>query len=316
MSSRTRVGVGLSRSFTALAFSAVVALPLAACGSSDEAAEAAAPDTRSVEHARGMTEVSAAPERVVVLEPVQLDTAVALGVTPVGAAVANEQVGVPPYLGEVAEEIEPVGTVTEPNLEKIAAQKPDLIIGTESRHSDLYEQLSDIAPTVFMATQEDPWPDNVELVGDALNRLADAQELLEDYDERCQQISEEYDLEGVTAQLVRPRDEAVLSIYGPTSFAGSTLECVGFTIPERDWEGSISVDISPELIMEAQGDHVFVTTTDVEDPSTVPAPITDNAAAFPSLHLVDFSFWIAGVGPLGGQRVLDDIEAILAEAQQ
>ncbi|MCR1781225.1 iron-siderophore ABC transporter substrate-binding protein [Nocardioides carbamazepini] len=294
-----------------LAAAVVAALSLTACSSEDDAADAG--PVHDVEHARGTTAVPEEPKRVVVLEPVQLDTAVALGVTPVGAAVASEETGVPAYLGEAAAEIEAVGTVTEPSLEKIAEQEPDLIIGTESRHSDLYDQLSDIAPTVFMASQEDPWQDNVRLVGEALDLPDEAAALLAEYDERCAAIAEEFRLEGSTAQLVRPRDEAVLSIYGPTSFAGSTLECVGFTIPEQDWAGSISIDISPERILEAQGDHVFVTSTDPSDPSTLPTPVADNAAAFPDPHLVDFSYWVAGVGPLGGQAVLDDIEAILAE---
>lgn len=293
-----------------VAAAAVAALSLAACSSEDDAPEAG--PTHEVEHARGTTAVPDEPKRVVVLEPVQLDTAVALGVTPVGTAVASEETGVPSYLGDEAAKIEAVGTVTEPSLEKIAEQEPDLIIGTESRHSDLYEQLSDIAPTVFMATQEDPWQDNVKLVGEALNQPDEAADLLAEYDERCASIAEEFQLEGSTAQLVRPRDEAVLSIYGPTSFAGSTLECVGFTIPEQEWAGSISVDISPERILDAKGDHVFVTSTDPADPATLPAPVKDNADAFPDPHLVDFSYWIAGVGPLGGQAVLDDIEAILA----
>lgn len=296
-----------------VAAAAVAALSLAACSSEDDATDAG--PVHDVEHARGTTAVPEEPKRVVVLEPVQLDTAVALGVTPVGTAVASEETGVPSYLGKESTDIEAVGTVTEPSLEKIAAQEPDLIIGTEARHSDLYEQLSDIAPTVFMATQEDPWQDNVKLVGEALNQPDEAAALLAEYDERCASIAEEFQLEGTTAQLVRPRDEAVLSIYGPTSFAGSTLECVGFTIPEQEWAGSISVDISPERIREAKGDHVFVTTNDPADPSTLPAPVKDNADAFPDPHLVDFSYWIAGVGPLGGQAVLDDIEAILTEGR-
>jgi iron complex transport system substrate-binding protein len=107
-----------------------------------------------------------------------------------------------------------------------------------------------------------------------------------------------------------PRD-GVLTLYGPTSFAGSALECVGFKTPERDWENSISVDVSPERVLEAKADHVFVTTVDVNDRSTIPASVTANAAAFPRLHLVDQSFWITGVGTVGGQAVLDDLERIL-----
>lgn len=264
---------------------------------------------RSVEHARGTTEVPADPQRVVVLEPLELDTAVALGVTPVGAAVAGNVTGIPAYLG-VGAEVGSVGTVPEPDLEAIAALRPDLVLGTESRHSELYDQLSGIAPTVFMATQSDPWQDNVRLVGEALGREQEAGELLEEFGARCEEVAA-LNTPGATANLVRPRDDATLSLYGPTSFAGSALECAGFTIPARDWQGEIQVDISPERVPEAAADHVFVPTTDVADPAGVPALVAGNPAAFPDVHLVDTSYWISGVGPLGGQRVLDDIAAIL-----
>lgn len=251
---------------------------------------------------------------MVVLEPVALDTTVALGLMPVGAAVLNETVGVPAYLGAKASTIETVGTVTEPSVEEIASLAPDLIIGTESRHSALYDQLSAVAPTVFLASQADPWQENVALVGDAVGRASEAAELLSDYEERCDEIASQLDVAGATAQLIRPRD-GLLTLYGPESFAGSTLECVGFTTPERDWEDSISIDLSPEKVLESTADQVFVTTTDVNDDSTVPAAISSNAASFPQLHLVDQASWITGVGPLGGSVVLDDIEDILRDGQ-
>ena len=275
-------------------------------------ATSAAPTTQTVEHARGTTEVPAEPLRVVVLEPVQLDTAVALGVIPVGAAVLSDEAGIPAYLGEEAAGIESVGTVTEPSIEKIAALEPDLILGTESRHSALYDRLDEIAPTVFMATQTDPWTENVALVARALGDEAGAQTLLDDFDARCTEVADEHETAGQTAQLIRPRD-GQLSLYGPTSFAGSALECAGFTTPERDWEDSISVDLSYERVFEAQADLVLVTTSDTSDPATMPEVITTNADAFPDAHLVDQSFWITGVGPLGGMTVLDDLDRILSE---
>jgi len=264
----------------------------------------------AVTHARGTTEVPDAPQRVVVLEPLELDTAVALGVTPVGAAVASNVAGVPAYLG--VEGVTPVGTVPEPDLEAIAALTPDLILGTESRHSRLYEQLSAIAPTVFMATQSDPWQQNALLIGDALGKQTQTQDLLSAFTARCAEIKETHALTGKTANMIRPRDETTLSIYGPTSFAGSALECVGLTIPDQQWRDGLQADISPENIRTAAADYVFVTTTDVDDRSTIPAAITQNADAFPSVTLVDTSYWVSGVGPLGGMRVLDDIERFLA----
>jgi len=290
----------------------VLLVGLAGCAASPAAApgEDADGGTRSVGHARGTAEVPESPQRVVVLEPVQLDTAVALGVTPVGSAVLSDAAGIPAYLGEEAAGIESVGTVMEPSIEAIAALEPDLIIGTESRHAALYERLETIAPTVFMATQTDPWQQNVALVAEALGDSEGADRLLADYQERCDEVAEEFGTAGSTAQLIRPRD-GVLTLYGPESFAGSALECAGFTIPEQPWE-DISLDVSPENVLDASADLVLVTTTDVDDESTLPSVIAENPAYFPQLHLVDQSFWITGVGPLGGMTVLDDLERILA----
>lgn len=300
------------RASAALAASTCALLLLAGCAADPTAATdepAYSSGTHEVEHARGTTAVPDDPQRVVTLEPLELDTAVAVGIEPVGSAVASNVTGAPAYLG--ADGVEPVGTVPEPDLEAIAALKPDLILGTEARHSELYEQLAAIAPTVFIETQADPWRDNALLIGEALGRESEVADLLAAVDERCEALADEYDVDGQTAQLIRPRDETTLSLYGPVSFSGSLLECAGFTIPEQDWADGLQADLSPENILSAQADHVFVTVTDVDDTSEIPAAITQNADAFPSVTPVDTSYWVSGVGPKGAQAVLDDIETYL-----
>jgi len=289
----------------ALTTSAILLLGGCAAGAESPATDDAG-DVHEVTHARGTTEVPTEVERVVTLEPLELDTAVAVGITPVGAAVASNVASTPSYLG--IDGVDAVGTVPEPDLEAIAALKPDLILGTEARHSALYEQLSAIAPTVFIETQADPWRDNALLIGEALNKEDEVADLLADVDQRCADLSDQYDVDGQTVQLIRPRDETTLSLYGPISFAGSLLECVGYTIPEQDWADGLQADISPENILDATADEVFVTTADVDDQSTIPAAVTQNASAFPSVALVDTSYWVAGVGPKGAHAVLDDIE--------
>ncbi|MFD5821788.1 ABC transporter substrate-binding protein [Nesterenkonia xinjiangensis] len=296
---------------------AVAALSLVtACSASPEEPASSeegpgAAQTRTIDHARGETPVPDDPERIVVLEPVQLDTAVALGRAPVGAAVLDESTGAPEYLGDDVADLTTVGTVPEPDVERIAALEPDVILGTESRHSAIYDRLSDIAPTIFMETQADPWEENVKLIAETLGDAQGGRDLLADYRDRCEEIADEHDTAGETAQLIRPRD-ARLTLYGPISFAGSTLECAGFTIPDHDWE-DISLDISPENVRSGTADLVLVTSIDAEDPTTMPEAVTQNSDAFEDVHLVDQSFWITGVGPLGGQVVLDDLDAILSE---
>lgn len=300
------------RALSAVAISAAAALVVAGCAAQPSAADTSSEASvapRAVEHARGVTEVTEQPQRVVTLEPLELDTAVSVGITPVGAAVASNVAGIPAYL-EV-DGVEPVGTVPEPDLEAIAALKPDLILGTEARHSKLYDQLSAIAPTVFIATQADPWRDNAELIGQALGREDEVAAQIAAVDDRCTEIGAAHDLAGKTAQVIRPRDETTLSLYGPVSFAGSLLECVGYATPEHDWADGLQADISPENILDARADAVFVTASDTTDASAIPAAITQNADAFPSVTLVDTSTWVAGVGPRGAQSVLTDIERFL-----
>lgn len=77
------------------------ALPLTACSSSSEEEASTSSATREFTDAHGTTEVPENPQRVVVLEPLELDTAIALGITPVGAAVANNVTGIPAYLASM-----------------------------------------------------------------------------------------------------------------------------------------------------------------------------------------------------------------------
>ncbi|WP_371832481.1 ABC transporter substrate-binding protein [Rhodococcoides fascians] len=300
---------------TALAITALaVAAGATACSSADTADGSAGEATRTVETVRGSIDVPDNPLRVVTLEPVELDTTVALGIVPVGTAVLSETAGVPPYLGTEAADIATVGTVAEPTIEDIAAAQPDLILGTETRHAQYYDQLSAIAPTVFIASQSDPWRDSVRFVGRVLGKEAKAEELLTAYEDRCAEIAEKHDTAGKTAQLIRPRS-GELTLYGPSSFAGSTLECAGFTTPPRpEWADEISVDLSPELAAQAAADLIVVTADNPSDPGAIPSSITDNAATLPNPHAVDLSYWITGVGPMGGQTVLDDIDRILSDS--
>ena len=117
------------------------ALVLTACGGSD--ADGAASDTtatadaafpRTVVHAMGETEIPARPQRIVVLDTGELDSALSLGVTPVGAVTTAVSEDFLSYLAEGAAGVERVGTIAEPNLEAIAALQPDLILSNRVRH--------------------------------------------------------------------------------------------------------------------------------------------------------------------------------------
>lgn len=107
--------------------------------------------TRTVSHALGETQVPLKPARIASLSPATTDNLLALGITPAAVTTFN---GVDftdyEYLAEPLKGAEIIGRLAEPNLEKLAAVKPDLIIGRDTDHAKNYDKLSAIAPTVLI----------------------------------------------------------------------------------------------------------------------------------------------------------------------
>lgn len=97
----------------------------------------------------GVQTFTAPPKRAVVLDWDLLEQVLSLDVIPVGATEIesyNQWVVLP----AAPKSIEEVGTRAEPNLEKIALLKPDVILATSSQQ-DLIPLLQKIAPVVYLS---------------------------------------------------------------------------------------------------------------------------------------------------------------------
>ncbi|CAN5650525.1 iron-siderophore ABC transporter substrate-binding protein [soil metagenome] len=274
---------------------------------------------RTVEHAMGATVVPADPTKFVVLDSSMLDSAIALGVTPVGATEGVSCAGLPPYLGEdEISKIELVGLTETPNLEQIAMLQPDLIIGAKVRHENIYNELSQIAPTVFSESSGTNWTNQVKLTGDALGKADEAEALLEDFDTRATEVGQAIGAPGTTAVIVR-FIPGQIRLYGPNTFSGSVLSAVGFTLAEREYDPAYSMAvISPERIdlVDADADVVFATNPSAESDGKITSDRDTLGALWTSLPAVaegrqyDIldTTWMTGIGPIGANRILDDLE--------
>ncbi|WP_116950315.1 ABC transporter substrate-binding protein [Jiangella endophytica] len=299
----------------ASAVTVLAALALAACGSGGDdepAAEASGGAGYTVEHAMGTTELPAEPERVVVLDSPHLDAAVALGVTPVGATEAEAGAGYPAYLGDL-DGVETVGLTVEPSVEAVAQLEPDLIIGARVRHEALYADLSRIAPTVFSADSGTNWKEQVQIVGAALNRQDDADALLDEFAERAAAIGDSVGAAGRTVSMVRFLPEN-FRLYGPDTFSGSILTEVGFDLGDHTWNEYSMAELSPEEFEQIDGDLVIHTS--YGDPQTTTRPAVERlwtglpAIAAGDVHEVEDDTWMLGIGVLGANLILDELEAI------
>ncbi|HCG55850.1 MULTISPECIES: iron-siderophore ABC transporter substrate-binding protein [Brevibacterium] len=165
-------------------------LLLAACGGSgggeEEAVSGAVVDTKF-----GSVEVPQDPQKVVALGWGDAETALALGVQPVGASdwVEFGGKGVGPWAQDLYDQAPEIIATMEPDFEKIAALEPDLILDTKSSgEQKRYDRLSEIAPTVGAPEGGDNYlttmDQQVDLVSQALGREDEGKKVLKDLDEK------------------------------------------------------------------------------------------------------------------------------------
>ncbi|WP_433253390.1 ABC transporter substrate-binding protein [Streptosporangium sp. CA-135522] len=289
------------------------AVTLAACGSSGGDQATAGP-TRTIRHAMGEGKVPQSPKRVVVLDTDKLDTMVSLGLAPVGAAQAAENQAWPKYLGSALASTKPVGTLQAPNLEAIAALKPDLILGTKFRQEQFYDKLNRIAPTVFTEKVGTTWKENFLLDADALGKKAQADKLLADYQARARSLGGS---DAVKVSIVRFMP-AQIRMYGPESFSGIVVGDAGFGRPEpqrlADAQDKRFGELSQENLSQADGDVLFYSAYGdqaAQSQATVTAgPLWKSLPVVKAdkAHNVDDETWMLGIGVTAAGKILDDLE--------
>lgn len=270
-----------------------------------------------VDHDMGETEVPALPQRVIVLDSPHLDTALSLGVEPIGAAAVFADQGLPSYLGDRTDGIEVVGTIEEPDLEAIAALNPDLILSATVRHEAIYEQLRQIAPAVFTESSGTDWTVGFELVAEALGKQDAVQEALESYRTRTGQLGDDLAAAELLVSIVRflPGETR---IYGPETFSGSVLADVGFQLPDLDYDEYSMAYISAEQVGLLDDADVIFTSTYGPVEETTRAEVTGLWANLGALQagcqfdVVDDE-WMIGIGLIGAEIILDDLERFLAD---
>lgn len=318
------------RSHRRLALLALLALPLAACGGDDESAPAAAAgtdtteaqETRTVRHAMGTTEITGRPERVVVLDTGELDSAVALGVKPVGAVEAIAGEGFPAYLADEVEGTEIVGTIEQPSIEAIAALEPDLILSSKLRHEAIYDQLSQIAPTVFSEEVGVTWKENFELHAEALGRSEQADRLEQEYVRKIEEFKQAMGdrLAETGVSVVRSVGDEV-RIYLNENFIGTVLEDAGLPRPEPQDVDDFSATATRERIPDLDGDVMFLAKFGDDHrllEKLTESPLWDRLDVVQQdrVYEVPDDLWFLGIGNLAARLVVDDLRKIVVDGER
>ncbi|MFJ9325147.1 ABC transporter substrate-binding protein [Streptomyces sp. NPDC101230] len=273
---------------------------------------------RTVTHAMGKSEIKAAPKRVVVLDVGEFDNVVSLGLKPVGYAPSEGDAAIPSYLEKGAGSPKSVGTINSLNLEAIAGLKPDLILGSQLRAADKYDELSKIAPTVFSIRPGFTWKENYLLNAAALDRTERAHSALAAYQAKAEKLGEDIGADKPTVSMVRYMPDR-LRLYAKASFIGTILEDVGLPRPKNQQIDDLATEISPERIDEAAADWIFTgvygDAKATQRDTAQSNPLWKKLDAVKEGRAKDVSdeTWYLGLGVTAAGLVLDDLRADLVK---
>ncbi|MFE1547299.1 ABC transporter substrate-binding protein [Streptomyces sp. NPDC058718] len=273
---------------------------------------------RTLTHALGKTELKAAPKRVVVLDVGELDNVVSLGVQPVGYAPSEGDDGIPAYLEKDAGTPKSVGTINNLNLEAIANLQPDLILGSQLRAADKYDELSKIAPTVFSIRPGFTWKENYLLNAAALDKTAEAKTKLSAYETKAKQLGTDIGPDKPTVSMVRYLPGKI-RLYAKASFIGTILEDTGLPRPKNQQIDELAAEISPEKIDEADADWIFTgvygDAKATKKDAAQANPLWKNLKAVKAGQAKDVpdETWYLGLGVTAANSVLDDLRADLVK---
>ncbi len=292
-----------------------------ACGAApSERSPMAEGDCRPIRHAVGETCVPEEFERVMALDPGSLGNSLALGVTPIATTSLDGEV--PDYL-PLPSDVAVVGHPSQPNLEQILGLNPDLIL--MDNRVDLYEPLSQIAPTVVSEdwqrlASEPLWKRDFKFHAQALGKSDRGTALLEEYNRRISQLQDQLGdgRQTLTVSVVNFRSDHV-RVYLKDSFIGTILEDVGVSRPPLQDRSGLVERISLEIIPDLDADVMFLIVSDPDNTELVEqftsSPLWSQLSVVQRdrVYSVSADTWINGWNLLGVHEILDDLFDTLSE---
>ncbi|MBZ6106441.1 iron-siderophore ABC transporter substrate-binding protein [Streptomyces olivaceus] len=233
----------------------------------------------TVEHAFGTTEIKETPKRVVSVGYTDDQTVLAFGIKPVGMVdqypnpaghspdINTQWPWVKDEWGDSKPEVVMENGDSGPNIEKIAALRPDLIVAVYSEiDRAAYDKLSRIAPTVARTKAEKepfsaPWQDNALHIAKALGKAEEGEKAVADIEGKLAAAKKAHpEFADQTAVALSWYKDSVAP-FTSTDVRGRLLTGIGFTYQteiDKVAGGDFYTTLSPERVDLVDVDRIFV----------------------------------------------------------
>lgn len=271
----------------------------------------------TITHALGEVTLEKNPETVVVFDYGILDIMDNLEIEVSGLPMAT----IPSFLEKYNDEAiyKNVGTLKEPDFEAVFEMEPDVIF-ISGRTEAAYEELSKIAPTVYLTVDNADYMSsveaNVKLIGELFEKEEEAAEKVSELTAKVNEIEAKVTELDENALIILANDGS-LSSYGAVSRFGIIHNTLGFKEADENIEASThGQSVTYEYILEKNPTNLFVIDRaavlggEIEASSTMDNDIIKETEAFNNdkIYYLNPEVWyITSGGITGTGMMLDEV---------
>lgn len=280
--------------------------------------EAKVPKEIKITHELGEVVLKETPKKVVVFDYGILDALDKLEVEVTALPKATLPIALEEYKNDKYTD---VGTLQEPNFEKIYEIAPDVII-ISARQSKHYAELSKIAPTVYMKIEDSDYigsfKKNMNTLGEVFGKQSLVEKELKEVEKGVQTLKEKVTGSGKNALVLLANDGAI-SAYGEVSRFGIIHKAFGFIPVDKNIEVSThGQSVSFEYVVEKNPDYIFVIDrAAVVGGSTAASKALDNeliktTEAYKNnriIYLDPATWYVSGGGFNSTNKMISEVEA-------
>lgn len=252
-----------------LSASALLALTLAACGDTKEAAEPQTTTeentasentteaaTQTIEYLGENYELTADVKNIIAGSYEALEDLVAMSIQPVGVF---DMVDVPDYVKNAVANAGSIGDIIAPSAEATVSLAPDVILGTMRWQPETIEQLEKVQTIIPYSQSPKDWQANLQLLGKLSGKEQEAQKLIDDYAKKVEtmQVTAKKELADTTILMTRYRKN--LMIYPEDVYFNPVLYSdLGAPVPQVVKDAPQQIELSLEKLAELNPDILLL----------------------------------------------------------
>lgn len=301
--------------------SCVTAIMLVGCGTNGTTTENKASDkTVKVTDVRGEVEIPAEPQRIVDLSG-NSDILSILGYKVIGTANSDayDYTKFPAYLEETLKGAEILGYSMQDTMdvEAVMNLNPDLIV-ISTVQEKMYDQLSEIAPTVMIKLEALNWKEDVKAFAKVFNKEEAANKWISNYESKAKEAGDKVKKEygESTTYLSFLASGGQFFIFDGAGFGNVLYEDMSLAKPEGMPEQSdISLPVvTYEGLASIKSDYIFLIATDEDLAQLESNAIWNSLPAVKEGKVVKLQsspYFNQGYSSIGRELLIDEIGEML-----